>query len=148
MPAALLDTNVLVHAANANSALHAAAEALIARGLRERGKFCIAPQNLIEFCAVVTRPRFREPPVPLEEARHSASLLWRSRRLAKIYPVRGTVGRAVEEGAALGLRGSVWYDVFLAVTMRDAGVSVIVTENLADFARIPFVTAVSIREAP
>lgn len=55
--------------------------------------------------------------------------------------------RAIREGNSLGIYGSAWYDLFLAVTMRDAGVRAIVTENAADFRRIPFVTAYGIEEA-
>ncbi len=75
------------------------------------------------------------------------NLLYRSRKLGKVYPQRGTVMRAVREGAALGITGPAWYDLFLAVTMRDAGVEVIITENVDDFKRVPFVTARRIAEA-
>lgn len=62
-----------------------------------------------------------------------ASVLYRSRRLIKIYPKRGTVIRTLREGRALNVRGPAWYDLFLAVTMRDAGVHLIITENTSDF---------------
>ena len=62
MPLALFDTNVLVSAVYEGSPVHLAARGLIDRGLREKGQFCIAPQNLVEFAAVVTRKRFVEPP--------------------------------------------------------------------------------------
>ena len=70
-----------------------------------------------------------------------ASLLYRSRRLTKIYPRRGTIVRAIEEGAALGLTGPAWYDLFLAMTMRDAGVFRVVTENVEDFRKFPFIAS-------
>lgn len=147
MALALLDTNVLVYALYRRSPLHVAAAGLVAEALKTRGRYCIAPQNLIEFAAVVTRSRFVDPPLPNREVRRIASLLYRSRRLAKIYPRRGTVIRAVTEGAALGITGPAWYDLFLAVTMRDAGVSVVVTENGEDFRRFPFITTRRIEQA-
>jgi len=76
-----------------------------------------------------------------------AGLLYRSRRLKKIYPLRGTVARALREGRALGIAGPAWYDLFLACTMRDHGVALIVTENLRDFRRIPFVQPRSLAQA-
>jgi hypothetical protein len=74
-------------------------------------------------------------------------ILYRSRRLRKIYPRRGTVVRTIREGAALGIIGPRWYDLYLAVTMRDAGVREVITENVADFENIPFVTPRSIADA-
>jgi predicted nucleic acid-binding protein len=145
---ALLDSNVLIHAAYRQSPLHSIATELLARGLRERGQYCIAPQNLVEFAAVVSRARFVSPPLPSSELARIGALLYRSRRLAKIYPNRGTVIRAIREGSALGISGPTWYDLFLAVTMRDAGVREIITENVQDFSRIPFVNARHLRDAP
>src|SRR5574340_301475 len=138
MSAALLDTNVLVHAAYRRSALHAPAAELVDRGLRQRGLYCIAPQNLVEFAAVVTRPRLVSPPLPGPDVARIADLLYRSRRLAKIYPTRGTVMRALRHGAALGISGPRWYDLFLAMTMSDAGIRVIITENVEDFRQLSF----------
>ena len=117
MPA-LLDTNVLVHAANLDSPLHREAASLVDRGLHQRGLFCVAPQNLVEFAAVLSRPRLAVVPPPLAEILRVTALFYGSRRLAKIYPRRGTVIRAMREGAHLGVKGPLWYDLFLAVTMR------------------------------
>jgi len=147
MASALLDTNVLVHAIYRKSPLHAAAGEVLDQALRYRGRYCIAPQNIIEFSAVVTRSRFVDPPLSGQDVYRVASLLYRSRRLAKIYPRRGTVIRAIKDGAALGITGSAWYDLFLAMTMRDAGVSVVVTETVEDFRKFPFVTARTIEQA-
>ncbi len=141
MARALLDTNVLVHAAYRGSALHGIAARLVDEGLRETDRYCIAPQNLIEFAAVVTRSRLIDPPMGPLEATRMIGLLYRSRRLGKLYPTRGTVMRAASEGAALKIAGTAWYDLFLAVTMRDAGVHTIITENVSDFGKFPFVSA-------
>lgn len=147
MALALLDTNVLVHAIYRQSPHHAAASVLVDEALRVRGRYCVAPQNLVEFAAVVTRSRFVDPPLPRTEVGRVASLLYQSRNLAKIYPRRGTVLRAIREGAALGVTGPTWYDLFLAMTMRDAGVSVVITENVDDFRKFPFITAHRIQRA-
>lgn len=146
MDAALLDTNVLVHAAYRASALHAAAATLVDRGLRTRGRYCIAPQNIVEFAAVATRRRFVDPPFPVHEVGRIVALLYRSRCLSKIYPRRATVLRASQLGIALGLQGAAWYDLFLATTMQEAGVRVVITEDVADFRKFPFLTAKRIQE--
>jgi predicted nucleic acid-binding protein len=147
MAPALLDTNVLVYAAYRRSPLHASSAMLVDRALRQRGLFCIAPQNLVEFSAVVTRRRPSDHPLPAEDVLRMTDLLYRSRTLTKIYPRRGTVARAMNEGARLGIFGPVWYDLFLALTMRDAGVRVIISENVSDFEQFPFVVARRIAEA-
>ena len=147
MARALLDTNVLVHAANVASPLHAAAALLVARGLSESDHYCIAPQNLTEFAAVVTNARFVEKPLPPADVLRMVQELYQSRRLTKIYPKRGTVMRAARTGADKDVHGAVWYDLFLAETMRDAGVHLIVTENVTDFHPFPFITAKKIQEA-
>jgi predicted nucleic acid-binding protein len=147
MAPALLDTNVLVYAAYRRSSLHAPSAMLVDRALRQRGLFCIAPQNLVEFSAVVTRRRPSDHPLPAEDVLRVTDLLYRSRSLTKIYPRRGTVARAMSEGVRLGISGSIWYDLFLALTMRDAGVRVIISENVSDFEQFPFVVARRIAEA-
>lgn len=144
---ALLDTNVLVHAAYRQAPLHAPCAELLARSLRRRGLYCIAPQNLVEFAAVVSRPRLVSAAMPAADIRRICDLLYRSRTLTKIYPQRGTVIRALREGTALGVQGPRWYDLFLAATMRDAGVNVVITENVEDFREFPFVIARHIRAA-
>jgi predicted nucleic acid-binding protein len=147
MAQALLDTNVLVYAAYRQALLHDAAARLVERGLDKRGSYCIAPQNLIEFAAVGTRRRASSNGLRPADIERICDLLYRSRTLSKIYPQRGTVRRAVREGIALGIYGSAWYDLFLAMTMRDNGVHVIVTENVTDFRRFPFLRVLTIHEA-
>ncbi len=146
MAPALLDTNVLVHAIYADSPLYDAALTLVTRGMTERGRYCIAPQNLVEFAAVATRPRFVHPALTPEEAATKVALLFRSRILSKIYPRRATVLRAAAHGRALGIAGPAWYDLLLATSMSEAGVGVVITENVSDFARFPFVTARRIQD--
>ena len=144
---ALLDTNVLVHASYRGSPLHAAAAQLVDRGLRENRAFCISPQVLVEFAAVATRKRFVNPPLSGDEVLKKTDLLYRSRRLVKLYPARGTVMRAIRAGVALGVTGPRWYDLFLAVTMREAGVTTIVTEDFTHFSGFGFLNVLHIQEA-
>jgi hypothetical protein len=44
----------------------------------------------------------------------------------------------MREGSELGVEGPAWYDLFLAITMRDAGVRELITENVSDFAGLSF----------
>jgi len=146
MALTLLDTNVLVHAAAAQSPLHVAAARLVDRGLKTDGIFCLAPQNLVEFAAVMTRPRNVSPPLTPSDVGRMVDVLYRSRRLKKIYPSRGTVLRAVRYGERSRVSGPVWYDLFLAFTMADAGVDTIVTEDVRHFRQFSFLKVLSIEE--
>lgn len=141
MAIALLDTNVLVHAAYRRAPLYGPARQILDRALGQRAKYCLAPQNLVEFAAVVTGKKLVHEPLPGEELARFVRVLYSSRNLKKIYPKRATVMRAIHEGTALGISGPVWSDWFLAMTMRDAGVAVIVTEDITHYQRFPFVTA-------
>ena len=115
--------------------------------MREHGRFCLSPQNIIEFAAVATRVRFVDPPLSADKVAEIAAKLYSSRKLGKIYPARGTVIRAMREGRILGKAGNAWYDVYLAMTMRDAGVGTVVTENARDFAGLDFINVMGIEEA-
>ncbi|MGE3809382.1 MAG: type II toxin-antitoxin system VapC family toxin [Gemmataceae bacterium] len=148
MARALLDTNVLVSAVYSQSPLHAAARQIVHQGLHERGKYCIAPQILVEFAAVVSRPRVVAKPMEPDVFLKFVTTLFRSRNLGKLYPKRGTVMRALREGTSLKLTGPRWYGLFLAATMRDAGVQTLITDNLKDFTNIPWITAMHISDVP
>jgi predicted nucleic acid-binding protein len=143
----LLDTNVIVHAVYKGSPLHLPAAAILARALDQKGQFCITPQNIVEFLSVVTRGRFVDPPLDAGDAARIANTLFKSRRLRKIYPARGTVLRAAKEGQRIGVKGTAWYDLYLAATMRDNNVETIVTENIRDFRSLDFVSPIRIEEA-
>src|SRR5690242_19529986 len=110
MPPELLDTNVLVHAAYWHSPLNAVAEELLSRGVRKKGRYCIASQNLIEFASVATRPRLVSPALSLDEVWRFVRRLRRSRNLLMIHPKRTVAFRALREGIALGIKGPIWYD--------------------------------------
>src|SRR5437660_12927433 len=99
MPPALLDTNVLVHAAYRDAPHHAVAARLVARGLHNRGTFCITPQNPMEFAVVVTRARHVAKPLRPDELLRMTNTLYSSRLLGKIYRLRGTVPGDLRDGA-------------------------------------------------
>lgn len=147
MPPILLDTNVLIHAVYEETPLHTHARRILDRALAESGSYCIAPQNMVEFAAVVSKLRRVHATLPPAEIVAFINVVYRSRILKKIYPKRATAMRAIREGSRLGITGTIWYDMYLALTMRDAGVSRIVTEDLRDYEKIPFITAIGIEEA-
>jgi len=65
---ALLDTNVIVYAADEDSPFHGGACSLRERGLTEKVSLCICPQVLSEFYAIVTDPKRVRSPISQREA--------------------------------------------------------------------------------
>lgn len=58
----LLDTNILVYAADKNSSFYQASISLRDKGLKGDIPLCICPQTLSEFFAIVTDPKRVEQP--------------------------------------------------------------------------------------
>ncbi len=65
---ALLDTNVLVYAVFPAMPQHAASRARVDLAKGAGANLCVAPQNLVEFYAVVTDPRRVTQPKTSDEA--------------------------------------------------------------------------------
>ncbi len=130
---AVLDTNVLVYAHDRQSPFFAGASALLNAALRRPGLYAVTPQVLSEFFAVVSDGRRVPNPATPAAAADAVIRLYRSRSLAKVYPKRGTIARAVRLAARLDRRGAALFDVILAQTLLDNGVRRIVTEDVADF---------------
>lgn len=144
---AALDTNVLVYAHDRQSAFFAGAGALLDAALRHPGLYAVTPQVLSEFFAVISDGRRVPNPATPAVAADAVIRLCRSRSLAKVYPKRGTIARAVRLAARLHRPGAALFDVILAQTLLDGGVRRIVTEDVADFGRIPGLTAKTIAQA-
>jgi predicted nucleic acid-binding protein len=76
----LVDTNVLVYAADTTAEFHEPSRQLRDLGLRGEISLVVTPQVLMEFFAVVTNPRSPE------EAREEIEKYVGSVGIAKIYP--------------------------------------------------------------
>ena len=83
---ALVDTNVLVYAADKISPFHQSAKTLRDKGLAGKSSLCVCPQVLNEFFAVVTDPKRVGSPRSQEEALFEIDKYHRSRNILKIFP--------------------------------------------------------------
>ncbi len=138
----LLDTNILVHAAGAQSLRHAKAKGLRDQAVTGEFEGCMAAQVLTEFYAVVTDPRrFRPPLTPSQAQREIRAYL--SSPLKLILPKETTVTRMLNLLGSKSVRSGKIFDVFLAATMLDNGVRSIYTENIDDFEAIDGIEAVN-----
>lgn len=137
----LVDTNVLLRAAQPSHPAHAAATGAV-RNLLARGeRLCVLPQNLIEFWAVATRPaesnglglEVGEAAAELDKLKAIFELLPDT---PAIYPEWETLVRAHQ------VKGKEAHDARIAAAMLAHGVAHILTFNGGDFKRFAGVTAV------
>ena len=137
----LLDTNILVHAAGASSPRHAKAKALRDEAAEGQLEACIAAQVLTEFYAVVTDARRFQPALTPSQAQKELRAYLAS-SLKLILPKEATVSHMLHLIGSRPVRSGRIFDVFLAATMLDNGVTRIYTENITDFEAIRGIEAV------
>lgn len=132
---ALLDTNVLVYAYNADSEYHAACRALLDRAMKGDLNVCIAPQILFEFFAVVTNPvRVTRPIAPNQALDEMVKL---ADSLFVITPPISVHDDVINLLRQLGFGSKHIYDVVLAATMLGNGIAQLYTYDVDRFQKIP-----------
>jgi toxin-antitoxin system PIN domain toxin len=141
---ALVDTNVLVYAADTSSSFHESSRQLRDRGFRGEISLVITPQVLLEFFAVITSPRRVATPRSPEEARAEVEKYVRADHMLKIYPDRA----ALEQTLSLLHRHpqvarQEIFDLFLVATMLANGITRIYTYNQQHFTRFAGIEALT-----
>jgi predicted nucleic acid-binding protein len=132
---AILDTNVLVYAADVRAPQYNAARTLRDAAARGEFKGYITTQVLLEFVSVVTSSKRVTSPRSIAEA-------WTEvRRLTTAFPVLAlqdddirTVGRLSE---MLNVKGADIFDLAIAATAFRAGIYIIYSFDTQMFSRIP-----------
>ncbi len=135
----LTDTNILLRSLYPEHPHYAAAENALA-ALRLRNEvLCIAPQNLIEFWTVATRPR-DDNGLGMTPAR-AASEIATLRRFFRLLPSTPDVLEAWQRIVVrLGIVGKQTHDAHLVAVMQIYSVTNILTFNTAHFRRFPGIT--------
>jgi hypothetical protein len=131
---ALLDTSILVYAADESSVHHARCVTLLERGLDRELALCLSPRILAEFISVVSNPRLLPNPLSAPEARAHAKAL--AGAFSVVVATEGVTRRFLDLLAATGAGGKRVHDVLHAATMLENGISAIYTFD-AGFTRIP-----------
>jgi toxin-antitoxin system PIN domain toxin len=130
---ALVDTNVLVYALFPAMPDHAASRALLDTAKAAGTNLYVAPQNLIEFFAVVTDPRRVSQPRTSDEALQAIDDLLALPGLA-LLPVPGDLitrwSHLIHQSSATKKRA---FDTQLVATMLASNISKLYTFNTADF---------------
>ena len=135
---ALIDTNILVYAFDADSGRkYAIAKDLIGRSWMGKERYAVSTQNLAEF-SVIVREKVAHP-VPSEDVRQFLSLIMRSHSWQVLGYSAKTIIRAHEIRDEHNLH---FWDALLAATMSENSVRTIITED-AHFRNVPWITVLN-----
>lgn len=138
----VVDTNVLVYAANASAAEHAVCRAKLDAWRQGTFPWCLTWPILYEFLRVVTHPRVFADPWRVGDAWRFVDTLLASASVQVLVPTprhSDTAAGALRETP--GLSGNLLHDLHTATLMREHGIRRIYTRD-ADFHRFKFLEVV------
>ena len=131
----LVDTNVLIYAADEMSPLHHEASILRDKGTRGEVPLCVTPQVLAEYFAIITDPKRVKQARTQLEAVMEIKKYFDTRQIAKILPNEITFPKFLELLAKYPVKGQEIFDLQLVATMLSNGISRIYTYNKNDFTK-------------
>ncbi|MBV8977819.1 MAG: PIN domain-containing protein [Alphaproteobacteria bacterium] len=138
----VVDTNLLVHAANATSPVHQQARAWLELKRFQPDSWYATWPILFEFMRVVTHPRVIRPPWTIERAWAFVSALLASPGLGLLVPTERHAQVAAQVFKELpSLAGNILHDAHTAILMREHGIRRICTRD-TDFHRFAFLEVV------
>lgn len=129
----LLDTNVLVYAADRTAAFHQAARTFRDQAARGQQAVCVSPSVLNEFYAVVTDDKRVQRPLTPQAALNEL------RVYRNVFPVIHPGDSALNHLRDLieryGIQGPHVFDAWIVATMLEHGVETIYTTDRKHFGR-------------
>ncbi len=138
----VVDTNVLVYAADADSPFHAACHAWVERQRGRADAWYTTWAILYEFLRVTTHPRVMRQPWSAPAAWSFVQALLASPGLGVLGPTQRHAEVAAQVIAEIPhLAGNLFHDAHTAILMREHGIRRIITRD-TDFHRFAFVEAV------
>jgi toxin-antitoxin system PIN domain toxin len=138
----VVDTNVLVYAADTSAPEHTRCRALLERWREGSAAWFVTWGICYEFLRVVTHPRVLRRPWPARAATEFLEAISASPGIAFLVPTdrhRAVLRDVVRDVPALA--GNLWHDVETASLMREHGIRRICTRD-TDFHRFPFIESV------
>jgi uncharacterized protein len=138
----VVDTNVLVYAADADSPFHQPCRDWLARQRARPDAWYATWPILYEFLRITTHPRVMRRPWTVKAAWQFAAALLASPGLSVLVQTQrhAEVAEAVISELP-HLSGNVVHDTHTAILMREHGVSRICTRD-TDFSRFPFLEVI------
>ena len=132
----LLDTNIVIRAANPHDPMHSHIGAALAQFTKNAVELCITRQNLYEFWVAATRPAdVNGMGITSIEARRFVEELRASCILIPDPP--DLLEGWLDLCTSFAVRGRPAHDARLVACMQGNGISHLVTLNPGDFARYP-----------
>jgi len=131
----LIDTNVLIYSYDETQNLHSSSYAFIENAFKGLISALIAHQNLLEFLAVVTNPKRVEYPLSTGGAFEKIAVY--AANLPLISPSVRTFSTFTDLFSRHPLMRERIFDLYLAATALDNGITQICTWNVKHFKAIP-----------
>lgn len=134
----VVDTNVLVYAADEGCAFHQPCRALLESWRSQASAWYVTWPILYEFLRVTTHPRVFREPWPLGRAWEFVEALLASPGLGVLGPTERHAQVAAQVFREIPhLGGNLMHDAHTAILMREHGVRRVFTRD-TDFHRFPF----------
>jgi toxin-antitoxin system PIN domain toxin len=138
----VVDTNILVYAADEDSPFHERCRARLEEWRRQTTPWYATWGIVYEFLRVITHPRVFRQPWTGPQAWGFVEALLASPTFGLLVPSERHARVAAEVlGGAEYLRGNLFHDAQTAILMREHGIKTIYTRD-TDFHRFPFVEPV------
>lgn len=131
--ASLVDTNVLVYAADETSQFHQISRSLRDKALRGDIRLCIFPQILYEFFAIITDPRRVTNPRSRDEAILEIGKYYNTEQIIKMYPGPDVIDITIDLLKRYDVKRQEIFDLQLVASMLSNGVSRVFTFNHEHF---------------
>jgi len=132
---ALLDTNVLVYAADGTSPFYQPSRQLRDSGLHGEVSLCVFPEIFSEFFAVITDSRRVHNPRTQEEAATEIEKYLKAEHLLKLYPGPDVMEIMLELLRRYEIKKQEIFDLQLVATMLSNNIKRIYTFNREHFDR-------------
>ncbi len=138
----VVDTNILVYAADEDSPFHDKCYALLEEWRRQSAAWYLTWGIFYEFLRVITHPRVFRKPWSINEAWNFIEVIAKSPSLGILIPGERHPKVASEIIKNMpSLSGNLMYDAKTAILMREHGIKTIYTRD-TDFHRFPFLNPV------
>jgi toxin-antitoxin system PIN domain toxin len=138
----VVDTNVLIDAANRLSEFHEACRKTVERCRAQTSPWYVSWPICYEFLRVCTHPNILPKPWSLAQGWRFLESIFDSPSAGILLPTMRHTALLSEVVAQLPqLRGNILYDTHTVVLMREHGIRQIYTRD-TDFHRFPFITVI------
>ncbi len=132
----LIDSNIWIYFLDASEgAKHAKALAFVRERLLNNDS-CVSVQNLVELYSNITQ--FIDSPISIEDARTALRQITDSTSVFSYSPETIIDATTIQQKYRIH-----FWDALLCATMRENGITTIYTEDVKDFAKIPWLNVIN-----